>query len=332
MTRRLVLTGIAGFVGSHIVEHVLAKTDWEIHGLASFRHMGDSLRLDHLAPELAERIVVHHCDVAAPISARLIDRIGSVDYIINAAAESHVDRSIVEPRHFVENNVGIALSMLEYARIVKPEVFVQVSTDEVYGPAPSGVDFKEWSPILPSNPYSASKAAQEAVAISYWRTYDVPLVLTNTMNMFGERQDAEKFIPLVMSKIANNEIVPIHGSPDNIGSRSYLHARNHADALVALCQSQPALYSRGDEMPDRWNIAGDREMDNLAVATLIALFMGKKMNWEFVDFHSTRPGHDLRYALDGSKIREWGWKPPLGLEESLERTVHWTMEHPEWLR
>jgi dTDP-glucose 4,6-dehydratase len=325
---RVLLTGITGFVGSHIVEHLQANTDWEIEGLATFRHMGDSTRTDSFKPGVR----IHNCDVSAPISQRLIDRIGPIDLIINAASESHVDRSIVDPRHFIENNVGIAISMLEYARIVQPKVFLQVSTDEVYGPAPDPVFFMEWNQLIPSNPYSASKAAQEVIAISYWRTYGIPLVITNTMNMFGERQDTEKFIPMVVKKIMQGETIAIHGTPDHIGSRSYLHARNHADALLFLLERQPAMFGQGATLPDRWNVAGDREIDNLELATSIADIVGREWRWEFDNFHASRPGHDLRYALDGSKIRNAGWKAPLGLAESLERTVRWTLEHEEWLR
>lgn len=325
---RVLLTGICGFVGSHIVEHLQANTDWEIEGLATFRHMGDSIRTDSFRPGVR----IHRCDVSAPISNRLIDRIGPIDLIINAAAESHVDRSIVDPRHFIENNVGIAISMLEYARVVKPKVFLQVSTDEVYGPAQAPEFFMEWSHLLPSNPYSASKAAQEVIAISYWRTYGVPLVITNTMNMFGERQDTEKFIPMVIKRIMNGDVIQVHGTPDNIGSRSYLHARNHADALLFLLQRPPAMFGQGAAMPDRFNISGDQELDNLELASTIARIIGRDWRWEFDNFHASRPGHDLRYALDGSKIAQAGWKAPLGLEESLERTVRWTLANEEWLR
>jgi dTDP-glucose 4,6-dehydratase len=223
---RVLLTGIAGFIGSHVAEHIAAtRPEWEVVGLASFRHRGDPLRID----SMPARYEIHHADLASPLSHRLIDRIGHIDVIINMASESHVDRSIEDPVPFVENNVSLALSMLEYARIVRPQLFVQISTDEVYGPAMDGELHREWSKILPSNPYSASKAAQEAIAFSYWRTYGVPVLITNTMNNFGERQDREKMIPMCISRIATGKTVTIHGSPGNIGSRFYLHARNHAD-------------------------------------------------------------------------------------------------------
>ncbi len=330
MTRVLV-TGSAGFIGSHFVEHVLCNTDWDVVGLDSFRHRGDPCRVDHLDPS---RYSVFTADLSAPLG-RLLGRIGYVDYCVNFASESHVDRSITDPVPFVQNNVNIALNMLEWARVAKPKVFIQVSTDEVYGPA-TDVDHTEWSTTLPSNPYSASKAAQEAIAISYWRTYGVPVVITNTMNNFGERQDAEKFIPLCIQKIANGETVPIHtGLDGQPGSRFYLHARNHADACLYLLDYYEnhhlAQFPQGFDRPARYNVVGDTEMDNERLCELIGRMMNKPAITERVDFHSSRPGHDPRYALDGSKLERLGWTPPVPFLASLQKTVDWTLEHSEWL-
>lgn len=321
----VLITGVAGFIGAHMVEHFQAVTDWRIIGLASFRHRGDPLRVAGLGP-----FDVYHADLSAPISPRLADRIGPVDYIVNAAAESHVDRSIEDPRAFVENNVAVALTMLEYARLVRPKVFIQVSTDEVYGPAAPGIEHEEWSPILPSNPYAASKAAQEAIAIAYWRTYGVPVVLTNTMNNFGERQDPEKFIPTILRSLLSGATVPIHGRPGQIGSRFYLHARNHADAIRFLCARIPARYGEADR-PDRFHVRGEREIDNLTLAQTIAEMAGLPLRYRLIDFHSARPGHDARYALAADKLASLGWVPPVPLEASLARTVRWSLDHPEWL-
>jgi dTDP-glucose 4,6-dehydratase len=325
---KVLLTGIAGFIGSHIVEHLQVNTDWQIVGLASFRHFGDALRTDPFDPA---RVTILHADLTAPISPRQAERIGPVDYIINAAADSHVDRSIDEPRPFIENNVAVAISMLEYARVAKPKVFLQVSTDEVYGPAVGDQLSREWDAIVPSNPYSASKAAQEAIAIAYWRTYGVPLAITNTMNNYGERQDPEKYISKLITRINAGEVVTVHGAPGRIGSRFYLHARNHADALLTILKREPAMWDGEAGRPDRYNVVGDTEIDNLELARLIAELLGKPLHHELVDFHTARPGHDRRYALDGSKLRDLGWRPPVPFRESLERTIAWTLDHPEWL-
>jgi dTDP-glucose 4,6-dehydratase len=323
----VLITGVAGFIGSHMAEHFRATTDWRIVGLASFRHRGDSLRVDEGVPGLE----LHHADLTAPISQRLADRIGPVDYIVHAAAESHVDRSIAEPRPFIENNVAVTITMLEYARLVLPSVFVQVSTDEVYGPAPSGVNHAEWSTMLPSNPYAASKAAQEAIAIAYWRTYGVPVVITNTMNNFGERQDREKYVPSILRALCDGSEVTVHGTGDQIGSRFYLHARNHADALRFLLGITPTMFPDADR-PDRFHVRGELEIDNLELARMVADYADLPLRYRLVDFHSVRPGHDLRYALDGAKLAGLGWEPPVPLASSLERTVRWSLDHPWWFR
>ena len=198
--------------------------------------------------------------------------------------------------------------------------------------APEGVNHKEWSAIVPSNPYSASKACQEAISIAYWRTYGVPVVITNTMNNFGEMQDSEKYMAKIIKCIASGETVPVHGTPEKIGSRYYLHARNHADALLYIIKNlPPTMYKEGvDLVPDRYNVVGDVELNNLEVLKEIAEVVGKEPKYAFSDFHATRPGHDRRYALDGSKLKNLGWKAPVPFKESLKKYVDWTLNHPLW--
>lgn len=332
---RLLLTGASGFIGSHFLEHVLTNTDWYIVCVCSWKHKGTPERIEEVlgSSEWRHRVKVITHDLESPFTARTKERIGDVDYIVNFAAESHVDRSIEDPVSFIKNNVDVALTMLELAREKKPKAFVQISTDEVYGAAPDGVNHMEWAPIIPSNPYSASKAMQEAAAIAYWRTYGVPVIITNTMNNFGEMQDSEKYIAKCVRMIANEETLTVHGRKGDIGSRYYLHARNHADAVLFLLQNTiPAGYEYEYVMePDRYNVVGDIELDNLTVATYIAKILGKELKYELTDFHATRPGHDRRYALDGSKLKELGWTPPLEFMPSLERYIKWTLAHKTWL-
>lgn len=323
--KRVLLTGAAGFIGHHTIEHLLETTDWLLTSLVTFRHRGDSARLQHLH---SDRFRWFYHDLQGPISEQLMEMIGPVDYVLNIASESHVDRSITDPRPFIENNVAVVLTMLEYARIAKPSIFIQISTDEVYGPADPGHAHIEGEPHRPSNPYSASKSAQEAIAYSYWRTYGVPIVITNTMNNFGERQNPEKFIPMLMRQIKLGQTCTIHAqSYGNVwipGSRMYLHARNHADALRFLCErGEVSIYPAADL--DRWNVVGEQEVDNLVMAQMIAAIMNRPLRYEFVDFHATRPGHDPRYALDGTKIRQAGWIAPIGFQESLKRSIRWEM-------
>jgi dTDP-glucose 4,6-dehydratase len=322
---KILLTGAAGMVGSNILSHLLKNTNHEIVCLCSWRHRGEPRRIleeaNYQANKHRVKVVTH--DLVSPLTEDVKKELGSPDIILNIASESHVDRSITDPVEFTQNNVNLALHMLEYAREAKPKLFLQFSTDEVYGQAPIGVNHAEWSPIIPSNPYSASKAAQEAIAISYWRTYGVPVILTNTMNVFAQNQDFEKFIPLCVKKILKGEVLSIHSYPDKktAGSRFYIHARNVADAVLHIMDNiEPKLFPEVDR-PERFNIVGEKEVDNLTLAQLIASFLGKELKYELVDFHSARPGHDCRYALDGQRLAQAGWQPNVSFEESLKSTV-----------
>lgn len=343
---KLLLTGAGGFVGHHTLAHLLKTTDWKIVATDSFRHYGVSARIRAIFEELPKevsrvRVVTH--DLTTPIDSITAKEFGEPDVIINMASESHVDRSISEPRPFVENNVSLALTLLEYARTLDNlQTFVQIGTDEVYGPASKGNNHLEWSAQIPSNPYSASKGAQEAIAISYWRTYNIPIILTNTMNIIGERQDVEKFLPLIIRRLQQGKAVPVHALKKNkqwiSGSRFYLHARNQADALRFLIShfiNTPHGYTDGLQRPERFNVRGEREISNDEMVLLVAKILGiskpKKDLVEFIDVEGTRPGHDLRYALDGDKLTSLGWKPPVPFEASLERTVKWTVQNPTWV-
>jgi len=327
---KVLITGSHGFVGNHLVRYILDNTGWEIVGIDSFRHAGDPLR-NHDSP----RYQVFCHDLNAPIGKRLRDKIGRVDYIINLASISDVDLSIKDPLCVWENNTRIIGNILGFATEEKfrdLKAFIHCSTDEVFGPAPMGYFHSEWDTICPSNPYSASKAAQEALCISYWRTYGLPLVITNCMNMVGETQEPTKFIPKIIRAVAKGEPVVIHGTPETIGSRMYLDAKNLASAWVYLLRSvQPVGYCGLDQRPMRYNIVGQEEIDNLELAKRIAAIMGKELKYRFEDFHRTRPGHDRRYALDGDKIAELGWTHPIPFDETLRRVVAWSMANPEWL-
>jgi dTDP-glucose 4,6-dehydratase len=328
--KRILTTGSAGFIGSHFVDHVIANTDWDIIGIDSFRHKGDSLRIY----QDRSRYDVYAHDLSTPISDRFIHKLGKIDYIVNFASESHVDRSIQAPVPFVENNIKLMLNILEYARKIKPETIIQVSTDEVFGAADEDVRFYEWSIHLPSNPYSASKSAQESLCISYFRTYNLPIIITNCTNIFGEVQDPEKFVPLCISKINKGETVYIHADETGeIGSRFFLHARNKADALLHILKNKKATTYLPEKniLLDKYNISGDIELNNLEMAQTIADIMGKPLKYEIINSEEARPGHDGRYALNDDRLKKLGWNPPIDFKKSLEEVVHWTLDHPEWM-
>ena len=341
--KRVLISGIGGSIAAHLLAHIFTNTDWEIVGIDSFRHKGWQDRIKAMVEPhegWGERLDVVIRDLTVPFSPITIKKIGHVDYIINMASLSDVEASIQDPVLFVQNNVNLTLNMLEYARKVKPKAFIQISTDEVYGPVATKYDngVKEWEAVVPSNPYAASKACQEMIAISYWRTYDVPVIITNTMNNFGEMQQPSKFPVMVQKWIAKGEKVLIHGEKRGekieIGSRSYIHSRNFADALLFILQKLPPHLHTPDavDRPDRYNIAGDLQLDNLELAKMIAKLMGKEdFEYEVVNVHTLRPGHDRHYSLSAEKLHGLGWHSPVSFEESLRKTIEWQVEHPDWI-
>ena len=345
---KLLLTGVGGFIGHHVAQWILDKTDWHVTGIDSWHpnHKGDRARIGpELQPYLDNgRLRLLSADLSVPFSQTMggllqpaIEDYGCewFDYIINMASDSHVTRSIGDPETCWLNNTKLIYTMLEYARDARPKKFIQISTDEVYGDAGwEGDGHPEWDTILPSNPYSASKAAQEALCIAYWRTYNLPIVITNTMNVIGERQDPEKYLPMTIAKILRGEPCTIHGDgPDRVASRVWLDAKNMADALLHILQQPgPAMYDNGAgaERPDRYNVCGETEMDVLTLARITAKIMGRDFKYNLVRGDTVRPGYDRRYALDGTKLREAGWSAPFSFEETLERVIQWTLQHPEW--
>ncbi|OGC45996.1 hypothetical protein A2V49_02005 [candidate division WWE3 bacterium RBG_19FT_COMBO_34_6] len=325
----VLLTGGAGFIGHHTVEHFLKYTDWKLIILDRLNYSGNLNFLTDIIiwDQLKERVRFVYHDFRAPISETTKKLIGHVDYIIHMGAESHVDNSIKDPDLFAQANVIGTVNILNYARDIKPELFFYVSTDEVYGPSINGHLHKEGEPHKPSNPYSASKSGAEAFCYAYWNTYGVPIIITNTMNNFGERQNPEKFVPKTIKSILNNEKVILHCKKEDnkvieVSSRCWLHARNHADGLLFLLQKGTP--------GEKYNITGQKASVE-EIADKISLILGKKIKKKFEDFHSFRPGHDMHYGLSGQKMTKMGWVPPYSLDESLDKTVKWTIENPKWL-
>lgn len=351
---RVLLTGIGGFIGSHCLEYWLQNTDWEIIGIDSFRNKGSTVRYYESTPlQYHNRVKVFTHDLAVPIDRplenllldRKVDNKGivisrNIDVIVNMASDSAVERSTSDPTYCLRNNYELVINMLELSRRIKPKLFVQISTDEVYGEAAPKpfTGHKEWSEIIPSNPYAASKAAQESVAISYWRTYNVPLLITNCMNVIGERQDPEKFLPKIIQYVIQNKIVPIYAETmENIGSRVYLDVLNKADALMYLIDNYTEggvplpMYGQGKNKPARYNICGETELNNLELAQKVASILKKQLYYKFISSDFIRPGYDRRYALDGEKLKQFGWKPKYSFDETLERIVKWTLKNYHWL-
>lgn len=355
---KILITGAAGFIGHHVVEHLLKNTDWRICILDKLTYSAsgfDRLRdIEVIEKDLdtSLRVQVYPADFNLPISTGLAQEIGEVDYILHMGAETHVDNSIENPEIFVKSNVVGTMNMLQFARTQKNlKAFLYFSTDEVFGPAPEGTFYKEWDRYNSGNPYAAAKAGGEELALAFANTYKIPMIITHTMNVFGERQHPEKFIPKVIRAVMNGEEIKIHSNKEKTkaGSRHWIHARNVAAGVLFLLERWPDGISFNPDIPlleghmgphfekpgcipaDKFNIVGEAEVDNLAMAQYIAEVLGKELKYEMVDFHSSRPGHDLRYALDGLKMKALGWNLPVDFKESLKTTIEWTLKHDKWL-
>lgn len=326
----ILVTGGVGFVGHHMVDYLLRNTDAKIAIVDRLDVSGNINRLTALDSwkENSNRVKFIWHDFRAEMHNNeiLCSLIGKTDTVLHIGASSHVDRSIEDPLSFVMDNVVGTCNVLNYARHLDTlENFVYFSTDEVFGPAPDAVNYKEWDRYHSGNPYSASKAGGEELCLAFENTYKMPIKISHCMNIFGERQHPEKFIPSCIRKIYKGDKVIIHAdkSLTRAGSRFYIHAQN-------VCSAVDFIIKNGKN-GDKFNIVGEREIDNLSLAQMIANILGKKLNYEMVDFHSSRPGHDLRYALDGSKMKEMGWELPMNLEESMQKLVEWSLSNPDWI-
>lgn len=327
---RVLITGSAGFIGHYVVEKFVKETDWEIIGLERLSYSGNLNRISDIDTRGRYKSIYHN--LKSPISEILSKQIGPVDYIIHIAANSHVDRSIEDPMSFVMDNVVGTCNILNFARTQKNlKMFLYFSTDEVFGPAPDGVKFSEYDRYNSTNPYSATKAGGEELCVAFRNTYKLPIVITHTMNVFGNRQHPEKYIPKCIRKIDSGEMIQIHSDETKTkpGSRHYIHGEDVADAVLFLVKEFKMDEKNG--LCPKFNIVGQEELNNLELAHMIASIINKPLNYELVDFHSSRPGHDLRYAMSGDKIAQLGWKPKVSVRERIREVVDWTLSHPEWI-
>ncbi len=327
----ILITGGCGFIGHHIIDFLLRFTDDNVVSLDRLDYSSTVARLADLQSTQLNRSrikIVWH-DLRAPINESVAGQCGEPDVILHLAANSHVDRSIAYPVESAMDNVIGTVNLLEYARTLpKLKLIVIFSTDECFGPAMPGYSHKENDVHTPSNPYSAGKSSAVQFAQAYLTTYGLPVIVTFTMNAFGERQHSDKLIPKTMKRVLAGKPMDIHcrlvdGKPTEIGSRVWIYAPNIADALWKIVNE--------GKVGERYNIIGFDEFNNLEVAQTVSDLIGKSLIPNFVDFHATRKGHDARYALDGSKLHAMGWTPPVSFDEGMSRMVKFTVENPRWL-
>ena len=313
---KLVVAGGAGFIGSNFIRHVLAAhADDSIVNLDKLTYAGNRQNLADLADSPRYRFV--HGDVC---DAKLVrDVLRSADAVINFAAASHVDRSLVEPDEFIRTDVFGVFTLLEAVRDLKIPRFVHISTDEVYGSLPTG-SARESDPLRPSNPYSASKAGGDLLALAYWQTHRLPVVVTRSSNNFGPYQYPEKVIPLFITNALDEEPLPLYGDGKNV--RDWLYVLDNCAALD--------LVLRKGREGEVYNIGGGHEVENIVLTREILRLTGKPET--LIRPVKDRPGHDRRYSIDSKKVRQLGWTPKHPFGRALDATVAWYREHEAWWR
>lgn len=329
----ILLTGASGFAGAHMLKFLLENTDSFIYCPVTYEHGGHRNRISSLVnAEFNNRFELFELDLAKDsLSGSFDDR--NLKLIINFASESHVDRSITDPLHFVSNNVNLMTNILEFTRNhINRVQLIHISTDEVYGAIDDESENVEWNkPYLPSNPYSASKAAQESLSIAYSKTFGLDLTIVNVTNMIGESQNQEKFIPKVIRKINDGEVINVDTDPRGIvGSRKYVYVGDVAEAIYLIYTKMEKDKNRMNSLPNKFHISGEKDFTNLQIVNLIAEFLSKEAITQVSE--SPRPGYDLKYVLSSEKIRSLGWKNRETLEQRLSQIVAWTLNNNEWMQ
>ncbi len=315
---KLLITGGAGFIGSNFIHYLLKKyRNCQVVNFDKLTYCGN---LDNLRDiEKDPRYKFVKGDIC---NEKLVNRIVSKERpfaILNFAAETHVDRSILSPKSFAETDIIGTQTLLEAARKHKVKRFVQISTDEVYGSIKKG-KFKETDPLSPSSPYSASKAGADLLAMSYYKTFSLPVLITRSSNNFGPYQYPEKLIPLFITNLLEDKKVPLYGNGLNV--RDWIYVWDNCAGIDVVL--------RKGKVGETYNIGGGNEKTNIEITKAILGELGKDES--FIEYVKDRPGHDFRYALDTRKIKKLGWKPKHKFKEAIKETVKWYKENEWWWR
>ena len=314
--KNILVTGGCGFIGSNFVRYMIEKyPEVKICNLDKMTYAGNEENLLDLKEE--QRYKFFKGDIADNVLVEKIIREEKVDTVVNFAAETHVDRSIADPGSFITTDMYGVYVLLENSKKYNVERFIQISTDEVYGSIENG-SFNEESPLNPRNPYSASKAGGDRLAFSYFATYGVPVIVTRASNNFGPYQYPEKLIPLFVTNALEGESLPLYGDGKNI--RDWLHVLDHCEAIDFVLTN--------GKLGEVYNIAGGNEMENIKITEMVLEILDKPKT--LIKPVKDRLGHDRRYSLDGSKLKELGWSARHKFKEALEQTVKWYVANKWW--
>ena len=312
---RILVTGGAGFIGSTFVRRLLDQSDDEVLVLDNLTYAGNLANLSGLQDNPRYRFV--RGDIADP--EVVADTLAGCQAVVNFAAESHVDRSILDPKSFINTNVYGVYVLLEAARFIGVNRFLHVSTDEVYGEVREG-SASEDAPLRPRSPYSAAKSGGEMFVAAYHTTYGLPTLITRGSNTFGPYQYPEKLLPIVITEAIDNRPIPVYGDGRQV--RDWLFVEDHCSAIdLILRRGTPG---------EAYNIGGGNERFNIDVIERILDLLGRQRS--LVQHVKDRPGHDIRYSVDSAKLSALGWHPALAFEEALEATVRWYAENESWWR
>ncbi len=310
------VTGGAGFIGSRFVNFVLDKyEDIKVVNIDKLTYAGNPENIKHLTDD--ERHIFCKNDICDEQRIIELFQLHKPDYVVNFAAESHVDRSIGKPEDFIQTDVFGTFILLEASRKHKIEKFIQISTDEVYG-STLGDPFRETDPLMPSSPYSASKTAADRLAYSYFKTYDLPVVITRASNNYGSHQYPEKLIPLFITNAIDDKTLPLYGDGQNV--RDWLYVEDH-------CAAVDFIISNGVD-GEVYNVGGGNELTNIIITETILKMTDKSS--DLIKFVDDRPGHDRRYALDCTKLIDLGWEAETIFEDAMKNTVKWYEDNRSW--
>jgi dTDP-glucose 4,6-dehydratase len=313
----LLVTGGAGFIGSHLVRRLVIDGGHRVVNLDALKYSGNRANTQDLDGGPRYRFV--HGDIADQALVRRLLEEHRIDGVINAAAETHVDRSILDPASFAKTDVVGTSVLLEEARRAGVKRFVQVSTDEVYGSVETGSSTED-DALVPRSPYSASKAGGDLLSLSFWTTYRFPVMVTRGSNTYGPNQYPEKFIPLFVTNAIDDQPLPLYGNGRQ--RRDWLAVQDHCAGIErVLVDGEPGHI---------YNVGGGNERENLAVAQQLLALLGKPAS--LIRFVEDRPGHDKRYAVDCRKLMKLGWQPSTPFDQGLKATVEWYRRNERWWR